>query len=163
VLTRSIGHSANGSARVGAARLDQGPIPGVLGSRPRSVARFGNCRSAHRQTEADFLRGGIELVDFHGLVLEQPVATVEHLFRVHGCREDLPKPGGAQPESPAGPWLTAAAAEGYTQGTAAPYHGYLFRMLFEQRAAASGGARRYIVGDKLENGFAVLAYPAPTA
>src|SRR5882672_7151046 len=65
-----------------------------------------------------------------------------------------------EPESPAGPMLAAAAAEGYGgQGTKAPYHGYLYRLLRKQGAAADGGARDYVVDGKLTGGFAVLSYP----
>lgn len=65
-----------------------------------------------------------------------------------------------EPESPAGPALAAAAAEGYGgQGSNAPYHGYVYRMLRKQGAAAEGGARDYIVDGKLAAGFALLAYP----
>ncbi|HEX5048742.1 MAG TPA: DUF2950 family protein [Gammaproteobacteria bacterium] len=65
-----------------------------------------------------------------------------------------------EPESPAGPALAAAAAEGYGgQGANAPYHGYLYRMLRKQGAAADGGARAYVVDGKLTGGFALLAYP----
>jgi hypothetical protein len=66
--------------------------------------------------------------------------------------------------SPAGPLLASAAAEGYAntgaQGGHAPYHGYLYRMLTSQGAAASGGAQDYLVDGKLTGGFALLAYPA---
>ena len=67
--------------------------------------------------------------------------------------------------SPAGPFLAAAAGEGYraTPGAtpaAAPYHGYVYRMLFSQGAAADGGARDYTVDGKLTGGFALLARPA---
>jgi hypothetical protein len=68
--------------------------------------------------------------------------------------------------SPAGPFLAAATAEGYTgspgasAGAPAPYHGYVYRMLFSQGAAAEGGAREYVVDGKLTGGFALLAYPA---
>ena len=68
---------------------------------------------------------------------------------------------GADP-SPAGPLLAAANAEGYgnTQGKATPYHGYLFRLLTSQGAAAQGGPRSYLTDGKLTGGFALLAYPA---
>ena len=66
--------------------------------------------------------------------------------------------------SPAGPFLAAAAAEGYKASAGAngpaPYHGYVYRMLFSQGPAAEGGGREYVVGGKLTGGFAVLAYPA---
>jgi Protein of unknown function (DUF2950) len=66
--------------------------------------------------------------------------------------------------SPAGPFLAGAAAEGFgtSQGasTPAPYHGYVYRMLFSQGPAASGGAQDYVVDGKLTRGFALLARPA---
>ena len=69
-----------------------------------------------------------------------------------------------EPPSPAGPFLAAASAEGYaaTAGAngPAPYHGYVYRMLFSQGPAAEGGAREYVVDGKLTGGFALLAYPA---
>jgi hypothetical protein len=65
-----------------------------------------------------------------------------------------------QSPSPAGPLLAAAAAEGYGGAPGTPYHGYLYRMLLSQGAAASGGERNYLVGDELRGGFALLAYPA---
>ena len=69
-----------------------------------------------------------------------------------------------QPQSPAGPFLAAAAAEGYTAAAGAngpaPYHGYVYRMLFSQGPSADGGAREYVVDGKLTGGFALLAYPA---
>jgi hypothetical protein len=69
-----------------------------------------------------------------------------------------PKPG--QPESPLGPAVAAANAEGYTGGAAAPYHGYYYKLLKEQGANAEGGAKSYLVDGKLSGGFALLAYPA---
>jgi hypothetical protein len=66
-----------------------------------------------------------------------------------------------QPESPAGPLLAQASAEGYGgKGPQAPYHGYLYRPLFSQGEAANGGARDYLVNGKLTKGFALIAYPA---
>jgi hypothetical protein len=64
--------------------------------------------------------------------------------------------------SPAGPMLAAAAASRTTAdaGAAAPYHGYVYRMLFSQGPAATGGERDYVVDDKLTGGFALLASPA---
>lgn len=70
---------------------------------------------------------------------------------------------GSEAQSPAGPLLAAAQAEGYAPGQGAgpsPYHGYLYRMLYAQGPAADGGARSYLVGGKLTGGFALLAYPA---
>jgi hypothetical protein len=71
----------------------------------------------------------------------------------------------SEPESPAGPALARATAEGYAkdgqqQGDRRPYHGYLYRPLLSQGPAATGGARDYVVNGKLTRGFAVIAYPA---
>lgn len=64
--------------------------------------------------------------------------------------------------SPIGPLLADAASEGYTvqQGRQVPFHGYYFRILTKQGAAARGGARDYLVGGQLSRGFAFMAYPA---
>lgn len=66
-----------------------------------------------------------------------------------------------QPQSPLGPFVAAAAEEGYSTSGAShrPYHGYRYRMLFSQGAAANGGAENYIVDGKLKNGFALVGYP----
>jgi hypothetical protein len=67
-----------------------------------------------------------------------------------------------QPPSPIGPLLVQAASEGYAgkQGQAAPFHGYFYRILTRQGAAAKGGVLDYIVDGKLTRGFAFVAYPA---
>ena len=73
--------------------------------------------------------------------------------------------GPGEPESPAGPALAQATAEGYVkgqqqQGERRPYHGYLYRPLLSQGPAATDGARDYVVNGKLTRGFALIAYPA---
>lgn len=67
-----------------------------------------------------------------------------------------------EPESPAGPFLAQATAEGYGggKGSSAPYHGYLYRTLMSQGSAATGGPRDYVANGKLTKGFAAIAYPA---
>jgi len=64
--------------------------------------------------------------------------------------------------SPIGPLLVSASGEGYAmkQGQQAPFHGYYFRILTKQGAAAKGGARDYVVNGQLTRGFAFVAYPA---
>jgi Protein of unknown function (DUF2950) len=64
--------------------------------------------------------------------------------------------------SPIGPLLVDAAGQGYNiqQGKQTPFHGYYFRMLTAQGAAAKGGARNYLVNGELVRGFAFVAYPA---
>jgi hypothetical protein len=63
-----------------------------------------------------------------------------------------------EPASPAGPFLAQAAEEGYQKGD--PYHGYYYRGLKAQGAAAHGGAKSYVVGGVLKGGVALIAYPA---
>ena len=64
--------------------------------------------------------------------------------------------------SPIGPLLVDAAGQGYDiqQGQQTPFHGYYYRMLTAQGAAAKGGARDYLVNGQLIRGFAFVAYPA---
>ena len=63
--------------------------------------------------------------------------------------------------SPAGPFVAAAAAEGYrNSGARPPYHGYYYRMLYRQGENANGGAREYFKNGLLTEGFALVAWPA---
>ena len=67
-----------------------------------------------------------------------------------------------QPKSPLGPLVAYATAEGYTVQPSQhhPYYGYYFVMLGKQGQDAKGGAKNYLVNEKMTGGFAVLAYPA---
>jgi DUF2950 family protein len=68
-----------------------------------------------------------------------------------------------EPESPLGPLLAAAAAEGYPSSTVkplAPYHGYYYKILTRQGSNAPGGAYDYFVKDRLLGGFAIIAWPS---
>jgi Protein of unknown function (DUF2950) len=58
--------------------------------------------------------------------------------------------------------LTGPAVQGnsFHQGQLTPFHGYFFRLLTKQGAAAKGGAIDYVVNGKLTRGFAFAAYPA---
>lgn len=67
-----------------------------------------------------------------------------------------------QPKSPLGPLAAyAAATEGFTPeaGKEQPFHGYFYRILTKQGAAAKVGAKDYIVNGKMTGGFAFVAYP----
>jgi Protein of unknown function (DUF2950) len=63
------------------------------------------------------------------------------------------------PESPLGPMVTTARAQGYG-GHHTPYHGYYFKLLLSQGPHAPDGARSYVVDGRMIGGFAVIAYPA---
>jgi len=68
-----------------------------------------------------------------------------------------------QPESPIGPLVASASAEGYRKdggGNPIPFHGYYYKILTGQGKNAPGGAKNYLVNGKMTNGFAFLAYPA---
>jgi hypothetical protein len=70
-----------------------------------------------------------------------------------------------EPESPLGPVVAEAASEGYGHhphhvgSQPRPFHGYVYRLLTRQGAAAQGGAQNYIVDGKMTGGFALVAYP----
>jgi hypothetical protein len=71
--------------------------------------------------------------------------------------------GAAQPESPIGPLIASASAEGYKKdrgGSPIPFHGYYYKVLTAQGKNAPGGAKNYLVDGKMTKGFAFLAYPA---
>ena len=72
-----------------------------------------------------------------------------------------PAPGEA--ESPIGPFLASAAAEGYTNNPGqklVPFEGYYFRVLNGQGTHEPGGARSYMADGRMTGGFAILAFPA---
>jgi hypothetical protein len=73
------------------------------------------------------------------------------------------KVADGEPQSPIGPLVASAVAEGYAKGQGGPptpYRGYYFRILTRQGKNTPGGARSYIVGGKMTGGFAFEAYPA---
>jgi hypothetical protein len=93
-----------------------------------------------------------------------PVEYAQKIFSSPGLHDGLywpVQPGEMQ--SPIGPAMAHARAEGYDAADTeprAPYHGYFYKILTRQGAAASGGARDYIVNGHLTEGFALVAYPA---
>jgi len=73
------------------------------------------------------------------------------------------KAADAEPQSPIGPLVASAVAEGYVKGKngpPTPYRGYYYHILTRQGKGAPGGAKSYIVNGKMTGGFAFLAYPA---
>jgi hypothetical protein len=73
------------------------------------------------------------------------------------------KVAAGEPESPIGPLVAAAVAEGFAPsgaGAPTPYRGYYYHSLMDQGKNAPGGAKRYIVDGKMTGGFAFVAYPA---
>ena len=74
------------------------------------------------------------------------------------------KAADSQPQSPIGPLVAEAVAEGYAAthdgAPPTPYRGYYYRMVTRQGASAPGGAKSYIANGKMTGGFAFVAYPA---
>lgn len=87
-----------------------------------------------------------------------------HILSTEGKHDGLYWPTDeGQEDSPLGPLIGAASNEGYAlhPETPQPYHGYSYRMLFEQGAHAPGGAKKYLdEKGTLTGGFAMLAWPA---
>ena len=68
-----------------------------------------------------------------------------------------------QKRSPLGDLVADAATEGRPIDANAgprPFHGYYFRILAAQGAAAPGGAKSYVAGGAMSQGFALVAWPA---
>jgi hypothetical protein len=69
-----------------------------------------------------------------------------------------------QKRSPLGDLVAQAAAEGTRLDRGgrppSPFHGYYFRILTAQGAAAEGGAKDYVVNGEMKGGFALVAWPA---
>lgn len=67
-------------------------------------------------------------------------------------------------ESPLGPLVASARAEGYGPRAAGakprPFHGYYFRILTRQGKDAPGGAYSYMAKGHMIGGFALVAFPA---
>jgi len=71
-----------------------------------------------------------------------------------------------EPESPFGPAIAVASAEGYSYADTGrtadpePYYGYYFKVLTRQGAAAPGGAFDYVIIGNMVAGFGMIAFPA---
>ncbi len=73
------------------------------------------------------------------------------------------KAADGEPQSPIGPLVASAVAEGYVKppiGAPTPYRGYYYHIVTRQGKNAPGGAKSYIVNGKMTEGFAFVAYPA---
>lgn len=86
------------------------------------------------------------------------------IFSTEGQHDGLYwKAADGGPQSPIGPLVASAVAEGYAKGRGGaptPYRGYYFHVLARQGKDAPGGAKSYLVDGKMTAGFAFVAYPA---
>lgn len=77
----------------------------------------------------------------------------QKVLSTEGQRDGLYWPGEGADLSPLGPAFDDATA-------GEPYHGYRYRILTAQGASAPGGARSYILGERMSAGFGLVAWPA---
>jgi hypothetical protein len=88
----------------------------------------------------------------------------QKIFSDEGQRNGLYwKAADGEPQSPIGPLVASAVAEGYAGaqiGGPTPYRGYYFHILTHQGKNGPGGAKNYVVNGKMTEGFAFVAYPA---
>ena len=81
-----------------------------------------------------------------------------------GKHDGLYWPAAAgEEESPIGPLMARARVEGYStaqKGGSRAFHGYYYRILKGQGAAAKGGAYDYVANGHMIGGFAMAAFPA---
>ena len=73
------------------------------------------------------------------------------------------KVADGEAQSPIGPLVASAVAEGYVKGQGGPptpYRGYYYHVLTRQGKDAPGGGKSYVVDGKMTGGFAFVAYPA---
>jgi Protein of unknown function (DUF2950) len=96
----------------------------------------------------------------------QPRAIYARTFRSDPGRQNglyWPASRG-QKRSPLGDLVAHAAEEGKPldkEGSQpSPFHGYYFKIITAQGAAAPGGAKDYIVNGQMSGGFALVAWPA---
>lgn len=87
----------------------------------------------------------------------------QRLLSTPGKRDGLYWPvKEGEAESPLGPLIGGAREEGYAMrsGAPQPFHGYVFRILKRQGNYGPGGARDYVIGNRMIGGFAMIASPA---
>jgi hypothetical protein len=73
--------------------------------------------------------------------------------------------GPGEKQSPIGPLVATAEANGYSPppasaGDTRAFEGYYFRILNGQGGHAPGGARSYVVNGRMTGGFALVAFPS---
>lgn len=91
----------------------------------------------------------------------------QHFLSSQGKHDGLYWPATNKAQSPMGPLIAAARAEGYSPGKdpqqaldRAPYHGYFYRIIKRQGSYAADGARDYLAEGSMIGGFALVAFPA---
>lgn len=123
------------------------------------------------RNELETIRAALAYVqaqhDFFDLTKQQTGtgSYAQRLVSTRGHEDGLYWPArSGEPDSPMGPLVDAALANGYpgelVSGHAIPYQGYLFRILKAQGPNAAEGAKSYTDKGKMTGGFALVAWPA---
>jgi hypothetical protein len=93
-----------------------------------------------------------------------PATYARRVFSSPGKHDGLYWPvAEGETESPLGPAIAEAAADGYVRGEGGlnPFHGYRFRVLTACGKSAPGGAKEYVdESGHMTRGFALIAWPA---
>lgn len=89
----------------------------------------------------------------------------QHMKSTPGAKDGLYWPvTSGEEQSPLGPLVAEAHAEGYggktAEGKPQPFQGYRFKILTAQGSNAPGGAYSYVINGNMIAGFALVAYPA---
>jgi hypothetical protein len=148
------------------------PIPLV---RTDSVWRFdtaaGRLEVLYRRigrNELDAIQASLAYVDAQNEYAEKDRsgagagAYAQRIVSHSGKKDGLYWPAAqGEGESPLGELVAQATTEGYRIGGGrAPFHGYYFKILTQQGAAAPGGPLDYVVHGRMIGGHALVAYPA---
>ena len=118
--------------------------------------------------ELDTIQSALAYVDAQNDYAEKDPAGAgkgvyaQHIVSNQGKKDGLYWPDvQGEDQSPLGEFAAEAAKQGYRVGAGRiPYHGYYYKILTKQGAAAPGGELDYVVNGKMIGGFALVAYPA---
>jgi DUF2950 family protein len=118
-------------------------------------------RIGENETNAiDVLRGLSEAENefFDNEITGSPAEYAPRFDSDQGTHDGLYWPAAEKdPPSPIGRYVAEAS---YHRSDHKPLHGYYFRILMEQGPSAPGGARKFVVNNKMTGGFAFVAFPA---
>jgi Protein of unknown function (DUF2950) len=116
------------------------------------------------RNEMSAIRVSQELVAAQKEYFSEQHEYAQKIFSDEGRHDGLYwKAAEGEAQSPIGPLVASAVAEGYAKGRggpSTPYHGYYFHILTRQGKNAPGGAKDYTTSGKMTDGFAFVAYPA---
>src|SRR5580698_9374026 len=116
------------------------------------------------RNELSAIRVCQELVAAQKEYSAQSKEYAQKIFSDEGQHDGLYwKTAEGEPQSPIGPLVASAVAEGYPKdqsGPPTPFRGYYYHILTRQGKNAPGGAKSYIVNGRMTEGFAFVAYPA---